>query len=128
MNKCLARYFVKLISEDLQFSFNGMGIPSYRYEWLETQIMKENFDEVEEFIKKRYDERENTRKKTRKFKAMTIGEHCDYMRSRRTRCRDCEYFRNLSYCDYSKFNEVKDGKEPYKTKDGKYIFVEVKSC
>lgn len=65
MNKCLARYFVKLISEDLQFSFNGMGIPSYCYEWLETQIMKENFDEVEEFIKKRYDERESTRKKTR---------------------------------------------------------------
>ncbi len=65
MNKCLARYFVKLISEDLQFSFNGMGIPSYLCEWLETQIMKENFDEVEEFIKKRYDERESTRKKTR---------------------------------------------------------------
>ncbi len=65
MNKCLARYFVKLISEDLQFSFNGMGIPSYCCEWLENQIMKENFDEVEEFIKKRYDERESTRKKTR---------------------------------------------------------------
>lgn len=64
MNKCLARYFVKLISEDLQFSFNGMGIPSYVCEWLENQIMKENFDEVEEFIKKRYDERESTRKKT----------------------------------------------------------------
>lgn len=65
MNKRLARYFVKLISEDLQFSFNGMGIPSYGCEWLENQIMKENFDEVEEFIKKRYYERENTRKKAR---------------------------------------------------------------
>ena len=67
-------------------------------------------------------------KKKRNFRAMTVGEHCEYMRSRRTRCRDCEYFRNLYYCDYSKFNEVQDGKEPYKTKDGKYVFVEVKSC
>lgn len=65
MNKELARYFVKLIAEDLQFSFKGMGIPSYSCEWLENQLMKENFDKVEEFIKKRYDEHENTSKKNR---------------------------------------------------------------
>lgn len=43
MNKELARYFVKLIAENLQFSFNGMGIPSYSCEWLENQLMQENF-------------------------------------------------------------------------------------
>lgn len=65
MNKELARYFVKLIAEDLQFSFNGMGIPSYSCEWLENQLIQGNYDEVEEFIKKRYDEHENTSKKNR---------------------------------------------------------------
>lgn len=64
-------------------------------------------------------------KKKRKFRAMTIGEHCDYTRPR---CRDCEYFRSLYYCDYSKFHKVQNGREPYKTKDGKYILIEVKSC
>ena len=56
MNKELARYFVKLTAENLQFSFNGMGIPSYSCEWLENQFIQENFNEIEEFIKKRYDE------------------------------------------------------------------------
>lgn len=63
MNKELARYFVKLIAEDLRFSFNGMGLPNNACEWLENQLMQENFDKVEEFIKKRYDEHENTSKK-----------------------------------------------------------------
>lgn len=61
--------------------------------------------------------------KKRKFRAMTIGEHCAYIRPR---CRDCEYYRCLGCCDYSKFHKVQDGKEPYKTKDGKYSFIEVK--
>ena len=65
MDKVLARYFVKLIAENLQFSFNGMGIPSYSCEWLENQLIQGNFDKVEEFIKKRYDEHENTSKKNR---------------------------------------------------------------
>lgn len=65
MNKELARYFVKLIAEDLQFSFNGMGIPSYSCEWLENQLMQGNFEDVKEFIQKRYDEHENTSKKNR---------------------------------------------------------------
>ena len=134
MNKELARYFVKLIAEDLQFSFNGMGIPSYSCEWLENQLMQENFDKVEEFIKKRYDEHENSAKDTNvrgkkrkhKFRAMTIGEHCTV---RRTKCKDCEYQYDLFYCDYSNFNQVNRGRDknkPYKTKDGKYIMIEVK--
>ena len=65
MNRELARYFVKLIAEDLQFSFNGMGLPNNACEWIENQLMQENFDKVEEFIKKRYDEHENTSKKNR---------------------------------------------------------------
>lgn len=64
MNKELARYFVKLIAEDLQFSFNGMGIPSYSCEWLENQLIQGNYDEVKEFIQKRYDEHENSAKDT----------------------------------------------------------------
>lgn len=125
MNRELARYFVKLIAEDLQFSFNGMGLPNNACEWLENQLMQENFDKVEEFIKKRYDEHENTSKKKRKFRVMTFGEHCTV---RRTKCKDCEYQYDLFYCDYSNFNQVnreRDKNKPYKTKDGKYILVEV---
>ena len=77
MTKELARYFVKLIAEDLQFSFNGMGIPSYSCEWLENQLIQGNYDEVKEFIQKRYDELENASKPKRKFRAMTNGEICD---------------------------------------------------
>ena len=69
MNKEIARYFVKLIAEDLQFSFNGMGIPSYLCEWLENQLIQGNFDKVEEFIKTRYDER-NTNVTLENFKQM----------------------------------------------------------
>lgn len=64
MNKELARYFVKLIAENLQFSFNGMGISSYSCEWLENQLMQGNFEDVKEFIRKRYDEHENSAKDT----------------------------------------------------------------
>lgn len=122
MNKELARYFVKLIAENLQFSFNGMGIPSYSCEWLENQLIQENYDKVKEFIQKRYNEHYNTRKKKRKFRAMNIGEHCARTRPR---CEDCEYFQSLEHCDYSKFNKVEHGNEPYKTKNGKYILIEV---
>lgn len=57
MTKELARYFFMLIDKDLQFSFNGMGLPNNACEWLENQLMQEDFDKVEEFIKTRYDER-----------------------------------------------------------------------
>ena len=57
MTKEFARYFFMLITKDLQFSFDGMGLPNDACEWLENQLMQENFDKVEEFINKRYDER-----------------------------------------------------------------------
>lgn len=71
------------------------------------------------------DER-NQPKKKRKFRAMTICEHCS---SITTVCKDCEYRRGLLYCDYSEFNQVHRGRDrnkPFKTKDGKYILIEVK--
>lgn len=87
MNKELARYFVKLISENLQFSFNGMGIPSYSCEWLENQLIQGNFEDVKEFIQKRYDEHENASKKKRKFRAMTNAEFCDKWRKNHLFCK-----------------------------------------
>ena len=71
-------------------------------------------------LKKRVSELENTSKKKRKFRAMTICEHCT---SITTVCKDCEYQRGPLYCNYPKF---RDGNEPFKTKDGKYILIEVK--
>ena len=64
MNKELARYFVKLIAEDLHFSFNGRGIPRYSCVWLEHQLLQGNFEDVKEFIQKRSDEHENSAKDT----------------------------------------------------------------
>lgn len=69
---------------------------------------------------------EKMSKKKRKFRAMTIGEHCAVGK---TKCEDCEYYRNWCYCEYSDFNKAIRGREqtkPYKTKDGKYILIEVK--
>lgn len=63
-------------------------------------------------------------KPKRKFRAMTISEWCDPKK-----CPKCEYHYGAFYCDYSNFNQVNRGRErnkPYKTKDGKYILVEVK--
>jgi hypothetical protein len=124
MNKEIARCFVKLIAEDLQFSFNGMGIPSCSCEWLENQLIQGNYDEVKEFIQKRYDEHENASKKKRKFRAMTIREYCDLKK-----CNQCEYHYGVFgvfRCEYSMFNESRITSKPYKTKDGKYILIEVK--
>lgn len=67
---------------------------------------------------------EKMSKKKRKFRAMTIGEYCE-----QAECKKCEYHYGAFYCAYSKFNETHNGREhskPYKTKDGKYIFIEVK--
>ena len=124
MDKVLARYFVKLIAENLQFSFNGMGIPSYSCEWLENQLIQENYDKVKEFIQKRYDELENASKPKRKFRAMTKGEWCDPKK-----CPECEYHYAIFYCDYSEFNGIPKGlgnSKPYKKRNGKYILIEVK--
>lgn len=121
MNKELARYFVKLIAENLQFSFNGMGIPSYSCEWLENQLIQENFNEIEEFIKKRYDEQayKNKSKKKHKLRAMTNLEFCI---SHTSRCISCPM---LFSCPVrSSYSE--DLNKPYQTKDDKYILIEVK--
>lgn len=134
MNKVLARYFVKLIAENLQFSFNGMGIPSYSCEWLENQLIQENYDKVKEFIQKRYDEHEHEnsakdtnvcgKKPKRKFRAMTVKEYCDKVGD----CKKCPYCFDTIFCDYMEFNgivKMKTSVTPYKTKDGKYILIEV---
>ena len=60
--------------------------------------------------------------KTRKFRAMTIGEYCE-----QAECKKCEYHYGAFYCDYSNFNGThREHSKPYKTKDGKYIFIEVR--
>lgn len=48
--------------------------------------------------------------RTRKFKFITVREWCD-----KTECQDCEHCFNMFY----------DKNRPYKTKDGKYILIEV---
>ena len=126
MTKGLARYFVKLIAENLEFSFNGMGIPSYSCEWLENQLMQENFDEVEEFIKKRYDEHENASKPKRKLRAMTNSEFCDKWRKNHLFCKSIN---SDGYCcpispTGNCFRESFLNK-PYII-NGKYIMVEVR--
>ncbi len=125
MNKELARYFVKLIAENLQFSFNGMGIPSYSCEWLENQLIQGNYDKVEEFIKKRYDEHENASKKKRKFRAMTNAEFCAKWRKNHLFCKSiisdgyCCPISPTGNCFRESFLN-----KPYII-NGKYIFIEV---
>lgn len=65
---------------------------------------------------------EKMSKKKRKFRAMTIGEHCT---GEKKKCEDCEYNRNWWYCAYPNLNKVIEKNKPYKTKDGKYILIEV---
>ena len=64
-------------------------------------------------------------KKKRKFRAMTVSERC-----RKGICHKCEYHWGNYYCLYSKLNGTnrinEKGEMPYKTKDGKYIMIEVK--
>lgn len=126
MDKVLARYFVKLIAENLQFSFNGMGIPSYSCEWLENQLIQGNYDEVKEFIQKRYDELENASKPKRKFRAMTNAEFCDKWRKNHLFCKSivsdgyCCPISPTGNCFREDFLN-----KPYII-NGKYIFIEVK--
>ena len=75
-------------------------------------------------------EERNQPKKKHKFRAMTIGEHC-FDSDSRTMCKDCECGEGLSFCfcTYSVYKQVsmlRDRNKPYKTKDGKYILIEVK--
>lgn len=60
-------------------------------------------------------------KKKRKFRAMTINEHCS------KGCSTCEYKFKM-FCFYHNvtgINRIERSDTPYKTKDGKYILVEV---
>lgn len=118
MTKELARYFLVLIDRDLHFSFNGIGLPNNACEWLENQLMQENFDKVEEFIKLRYTEKsEKEIKKKRKFRAMTNAEFCN----KHKHCITCpEHNGYICSCYWSA------SIAPYRTTNGKYIFVEVK--
>lgn len=120
MTKELARYFLVLIDRDLHFSFNGIGLPNNACEWLENQLMQENFDKVEEFIKLRYTEKsEKEIKKKRKFRAMTCGEFCHKFRS----CGQCPMYDELiNVCKTPYFRES----DLYRNLDGKYILIEVK--
>lgn len=125
MTKELARYFLTLIDKDLYFSFNGMGLPNSACEWLENQLMQENFDKVEEFIKLRYTEQsEKAIKKKRKFRAITNGEFCCKWKEIHIFCRKddvkCPFYGVIG-CRLSSFK-----KKPFQTKDGKYVLIEVK--
>lgn len=123
MNKELARYFFMLIDKDLQFSFNGMGLPNNSCEWLENQLMQENFDKVEEFIKLRYAEQNKKSQKKHKLRAMTNGEYCDKWFKEHSCCRNfgvytCPNF--YSNCTDKSFRDA-----PCKVY-GKYIVVKEK--
>ncbi len=64
-------------------------------------------------------------KRRRKLRAMTKAEWCGP-----GKCQKCEYHWGDYYCLYPKFNGTnqvdENGEKPYKTKDGKYILIEVK--
>lgn len=63
--------------------------------------------------------------KKRKFRAMTIGEHCF---GSRPWCKGCEYRQGHCFCGYGFYNQVdmvRNKDKPFKTKDGKYILIEV---
>lgn len=126
MTKELARYFCTLIDKDLYFSFDGMGLSNIACEWLENQLMQENFDKVEEFIQKRYDEHKNTNKPKRKLRAMTNAEFCDKWRKNHLFCKSIV---SDGYC--CPISPTGDCfRESFLNKpfiiDGKYILVEVR--
>lgn len=64
--------------------------------------------------------------KNRKFKAMTNSEFCKtYAGEENFDCSECSMYRYTSVCELVEYWNL-ISKKPYKTKDGKYIFVEVK--
>lgn len=69
-----------------------------------TELKQENSK-----LKQRVAGLENASKPKRKFKFMTVQEHCN-----QTDCQKCERCYNLFY----------DKDKPYKTKNGKYILIE----
>lgn len=61
-----------------------------------------------------------TKKRKRKFKFMTVKGWCD-----KTNCKKCEYCKDSTFCEYLQFNKTMIN-TPYKTRNGKYILIEVK--
>lgn len=62
-------------------------------------------------------------KKKRKFRIITVEEWCD-----KANCQKCEYCKDSVFCNYLQFNRITMitmSNTPYKTKDGKYILIEV---
>lgn len=57
MDKYFSRYLTSLIVNDLEFAFNGIGIPSCNCEWIEQQLTNGNFDKVKMYIENRYKEK-----------------------------------------------------------------------
>ena len=58
-------------------------------------------------------------KKKRKFRVMTFGEFCYKYRV----CRQCPMYDNITYSCIAPYFESND---PFRTKNGKYILIEVK--
>lgn len=68
---------------------------------------------------------EKMSKKKRKFRAMTNMEYCiSYASEENFSCLNCSLYRYSSTCVLG--DDISNSKKPFKTKDGKYIFVEVR--
>ena len=115
---------------DVAKSRKRLDILNNNISTIDEEIKKnaQNFiDIVEEFIKKRYDEYENSAKDTnvrgkkckRKFRVMTFGEFCYKHRF----CKQCPMYDNITYSCIAPYFESND---PFRTKNGKYILIEVK--
>lgn len=76
-------------------------------------------------LKKRVAELEKPKKK-HKFRAMTNSEFWrTYVSGENFCCRNCSLCRQTDVCELAQnWNSI--SKKPYKTKDGKYIMIEVK--
>lgn len=62
--------------------------------------------------------------KTHKFRAMTNTEFCrTYASNENFDCSNCSLFHYSGLCDLA---DISISEKPYKTKGGKYIFIEVK--
>ena len=90
------------------------------------EIMELNQENNE--LKKRVPELENASKPKRKFRAMTNSEFCiKYAGEENFSCLNCSLYRNSSSCVLADADDWKlTAQKPYKTKDGKYIMIEVK--
>lgn len=77
-------------------------------------------------LKQRVAELENASKPKRKFRAMTNSEFWRTYVSGKNFCRrNCSLCRQIDICELAQnWNSI--SKKPYKTKDGKYIMIEVK--